>query len=111
MSKSKFIKVSVIIPVYNVEHYLEDCVDSILRQTLQGINIILIDDGSTDLSGEICNRYAEEYSNIQVVHKKNEGQGVARNVGVSMADGEYIYFMDSDDLLQEDALLFLYNEE
>lgn len=104
------IKVSVIIPVYNVEPYLKDCVDSILNQTLKDINILLIDDGSTDLSGEICDRYADEYTNIRVIHKKNEGQGVARNVGVSLATGKYVYFMDSDDLLEKDALLFLYNE-
>ena len=104
------IKVSVIVPVYNVEQYLEECVDSLIGQTLEEIEILLIDDGSTDSSGEICDRYAKEYENIRVIHKENEGQGKARNVGLLYVQGKYVYYMDSDDLLEKDSLRFLYDE-
>ena len=104
------IKVSVIVPVYNVEQYLEECVDSLINQTLKDIEILLIDDGSTDSSGEICDRYAQEYENIRVIHKKNGGLGDARNVGLSKAMGKYVYFIDSDDYLEVNALEMLYKE-
>ncbi len=104
------IKVSVIVPVYNVEKYLEECVDSLIGQTLKEIEILLIDDGSTDSSGEICDRYAQQYDNIRVIHKTNGGLGDARNVGTSEAIGKYIYFIDSDDYLELEALEFLYRE-
>lgn len=104
------IKVSVIVPVYNVEKYLEECVDSLIGQTLKEIEILLIDDGSTDSSGDICDRYAQQYANIRVIHKANGGLGDARNVGASDAIGKYIYFIDSDDYLELEALEFLYKE-
>lgn len=100
--------VSVIIPVYNVEKYLEECIDSVLAQTYQNIEIILVNDGSTDSSGLICDRYAEKNSCISVIHKENGGQSTARNVGIEHADGKYIYFMDSDDILLSAALEKLY---
>ena len=84
------IKVSVIVPVYNVEKYLEECVNSLIGQTLKEIEILLIDDGSTDSSGEICDQYAQQYDNIRVIHKENGGLGDARNVGASEAIGKYI---------------------
>lgn len=106
----KKIKVSVIVPVYNVERYLEECVDSLIGQTLKEIEILLIDDGSTDSSGKICDRYAQQYDNIRVIHKENEGQGKARNIGLLHVQGKYVYYMDSDDLLEKDSLRFLYEE-
>ena len=96
--------VSVIIPVYNVEKYLEECIDSVLAQTYQNIEIILVDDGSTDSSGLICDRYAENNNCISVIHKENGGQSTARNVGIEHVCGKYIYFMDSDDILLPVAL-------
>lgn len=104
------IKVSVIVPVYNVEKYLEECVESLLGQTLKEIEILLIDDGSTDSSGDICERYAQQYGNISIIHKENGGQGSARNVGILNVQGKYVYYMDSDDILEKDALQFLYDE-
>ena len=92
------LKYSVIIPVYNVEEYLRECIDSILAQiTSFEYEIILVDDGSSDGSGMICDEYAEKYSHIQVVHDKNHGVSHARNTGIDLARGEYILFMDSDD--------------
>lgn len=92
-------KVSVIIPVYNVEEYLPDCLESIIKQSYKNLEIILIDDGSTDNSGIICDQYATEYQNIIVVHQKNQGVSSARNHGMTLASGEYISFVDPDDLL------------
>ena len=89
--------VSFIIPVYNVAPWLKRCVESVQRQTLSQIEIILIDDGSTDESGKICDDFALHDERIRVIHKKNEGQGVARNCGMDAAQGEYIAFVDSDD--------------
>ena len=103
-------KVSVIVPVYNVEDYLEECVNSLVGQTLEDIEILLIDDGSTDLSGVMCDGYAEKYPNVSVIHKTNGGLGDARNVGTRVAKGKYIYFIDSDDLLEKCALQYLYDE-
>ena len=94
-------KVSVIIPVYNVQDYLERCVDSIIKQTYKNIEIILIDDGSHDNSGKICDDYKKKYNNIIVIHKENEGQSIAREYGIKIAKGEYISFVDSDDFLNE----------
>lgn len=95
--------VSVIVPVYNVEQYLKKCVDSILEQKYQDIEIILVDDGSTDSSGAICDSYSQN-SNVRVVHKKNAGLGMARNTGIELARGEYVSFLDSDDYWSPDAL-------
>lgn len=94
---------SIIIPVYNVEAYLENCLFSILNQDFKDYEIILIDDGSTDNSGEICDNYAYNYHNVVVVHQVNQGVSVARNKGLSLAKGEYIHFMDADDTIDTDT--------
>jgi len=89
--------VSVIIPIYKVEKYLRQCLDSVINQTYTDLEIILVDDGSPDNCGEICDVYAEIDYRIKVIHKQNEGLGYARNTGLSIATGEYVYFVDSDD--------------
>ncbi len=101
-------KVSVIIPVYNVEPYLRKCLDSVVGQTLKDIEIICIDDGSTDGSGAILDEYAQKDKRIKVIHKKNEGQSIARNIGINLAQGEYIGFVDSDDWLDDNFYAILY---
>lgn len=93
-------KVSVIIPVYNVEQYVEKSIESVLNQSMKDIEIILVDDGSTDRSGEICDRYEKKDERIVVIHKKNGGLSSARNVGVKAAEGDYIGFIDSDDFVE-----------
>lgn len=102
--------VSVIIPVYNVEKYLYDCVDSVVNQTYKNIEIILVDDGSTDGSSAICDKYALKHPNINVIHKQNGGLSDARNEGIKYAKGKYIYFLDSDDLIKKEAIQLLINE-
>lgn len=99
-------KFSILVPVYNVEKYLEQCVESLLDQTFKGeYEIILVDDGSTDSSGEICDRYAEKNPDkIKVVHKKNEGLVSARQAGIAVANGEYSLFVDSDDFAENNLL-------
>ena len=92
-------KYSVIIPVYNVEKYIDRCLKSIISQNCDDLEIIVVDNGSTDSSGSICDTYANEYSNISVYHIENHGVGSARNFGLSKARGEFIYFVDSDDYL------------
>lgn len=100
--KTKF---SIILPVYNVEKYLRSCIDSILSQTYKYYEIILVDDGSQDSSGKICDEYSAKYGFIKTVHKPNGGQSDARNIGLKQANGEYIFFIDSDDyLIDEDVL-------
>ena len=108
---NNFIKdlITVIVPVYNVEKYLEQCVDSILNQTYKNIEIILVDDGSKDKSGQLCNEFSNKYSQIKTIHKKNAGLGMARNSGLKIANGEYIAFVDSDDWLAPQALKNLYD--
>ena len=101
------IKVSIIVPVYNVEKYLEKCLDSIVKQTYENIEIILVDDGSTDKSGTILDQYAEMDNRISVIHKKNEGVSTARNTGIEAARGEYICFADADDYLMPDYVEYL----
>ena len=95
--------ISVIIPVYNVEEYLRECVDSVLNQTYQNFEVILVDDGSTDSSGQICDEYVEKDERITVIHQKNGGLSVARNTGLSDANGNYVYFLDSDDYIAENT--------
>ena len=93
--------VSVVIPVYNVERYLNRCVKSVTGQTYQNLQIILVDDGSRDNSGKICDMWAEKDDRITVIHKKNEGLGMARNSGIEAAEGEFLLFADSDDYIDK----------
>lgn len=102
-------KISIIVPVYNVEDYLMKCLDSILGQTYKNLEIILIDDGSKDNSGNICDEYALKSEKIKVIHKENEGLSVTRNLGIKVATGDYIAFIDSDDYITEDYCEMLYN--
>lgn len=97
-------KVSVVVPVYNVEEYLEECIDSILNQTYPNIELILVDDGSVDKSGYICDQYALADDRIHVVHKKNSGVSESRNTGISVASGEFICFVDSDDWIDSNMI-------
>ena len=100
--------ISVIIPVYNVEKYLEKCINSVLSQTYRDLEIILVDDESTDKSGEICDKYKSIDNRIKVIHKKNGGLSDARNCGLDIANGEYIAFLDSDDWINKDLYKILY---
>lgn len=93
--------VSVIIPVYNVEGYLDKCIDSVTQQSYKNIEIILVDDGSTDLSGELCDKWAEKDDRIRVIHKINGGQSSARNRGIVSSRGNFLTFIDSDDYVSE----------
>lgn len=93
--------VSVVVPVYNVENYLERCVDSIVKQTFSNLEIILVDDGSVDNSGVLCDEYKRKDDRIKVIHKQNGGLSDARNKGIDIAAGEYITFVDSDDFIHE----------
>ncbi len=102
-------KVSVIIPVYNVETYLDECVQSVVKQTCPEIEIILVDDGSKDSSGRMCDVYASEDQRIKVIHKKNGGLGSARNAGLEMAQGKYFLFLDSDDYLDLNCVEYLFD--
>lgn len=104
MTKNTNPLISVIIPVYNAEQYLPNCLNSILRQYHQNFEIIIVDDGSTDNSSTICDKYAQKDSRIQVIHKKNEGVSVARNTALSISKGEYIAFIDADDDISADFL-------
>lgn len=101
--------VSVIIPVYNVEEYLRECVDSVINQTYQNTEIILVDDGSTDSSAQICDEYVEKDERITAIHQKNSGPSTTRNTGLENATGKYIYFLDSDDFINDSAIEFLVN--
>lgn len=103
-------KVSVIIPMYNSDKYLGDCIESVLNQTLKELEIILVDDGSTDNSGVICDEYATKDSRIKVVHQENGGLSIARNTGLDIATGKYVLFLDSDDLYLPNSCEILYNE-
>ena len=98
------IKISTVIPVYNIEKYLTYCIDSVLSQTYQNVQIVLIDDGSDDCSSEICDEFAKKYSNIIVVHKHNKGASDTRNLGMKVAEGEYIHFVDSDDFVYNNLI-------
>lgn len=100
------VKLSIIVPIYKVEPYLSKCIDSLLDQDLskEDYEIILVDDGSPDRCGEICDEYASKYANIRVVHRKNGGLSAARNSGIEIARGKYIQFVDSDDYLEPNVL-------
>ena len=102
--------VSVIVPVFNVEKYIEECIESICRQTYDKIEILLIDDGSKDRSGKLCDLLAERDNRIRVFHKKNEGLGLTRNYGIDYIAGEYVVFVDSDDYIERDSIKRMINE-
>lgn len=99
------IKLSIIIPIYNVEKWLEECLDSVFSQYRDDIEIILINDGSTDQSLKIAERYYSKEKNIQLIDQPNRGLGAARNVGIQRAQGEYLFFIDSDDYIKENAII------
>lgn len=99
------LKFSIIIPVYNVLKYLPECVSSVLQQSFNDYEIILVDDGSTDGSEKLCDQYAEKDSRIKVIHQSNEGQAAARNAGIKVAEGDYLLFFDADDLYEQGDLL------
>ena len=101
--------VSIIVPVYKVESYLKRCVDSIALQTYTNLEIILVDDGSPDRCGKMCDEYAEKDDRITVIHKENAGLGYARNSGIAVCKGDYVMFVDSDDYLSLDCVEILYN--
>ena len=101
--------ISVIVPIYNVEKYLTKCIESIINQTYKNLEIILVDDGSPDKSPIICDEYAKKDNRIKVIHKKNGGLSDARNYGMSLATGEYISFIDSDDYVTDDYIMTLYS--
>ena len=103
--------ISIIVPVYNVEDYIDKCLRSIVNQTYKDIEIILINDGSTDSSGDICLKWQEADNRIIYIKKKNEGQGAARNLGVKIAKGDYLTFVDADDWIEENAIACLYESE
>lgn len=101
--------ISVIIPVYNVKEYLPECMESILAQTYSFLEIILVDDGSTDDSDKICDQYAEKDLRVRVFHQKNAGAGAAKNTGLKKATGKYLAFLDSDDYLEPDAMEYMHS--
>lgn len=103
------VKISVIVPVYNAEDYLAHCVGSVLSQPSGSVELILVDDGSTDKSGKICDDYAAQYPNVRTIHKENGGLSSARNAGLKMASGEYVFFLDADDWLGSSPLCELYD--
>lgn len=100
-------KVSLIIPVYNVETYLERCIESVLNQTYKDLEIILVNDGSTDTSGAMCDNFSQQDKRIKVIHQLNAGLSEARNTGLKHITGEFVMFVDSDDWLEKDAVSFL----
>ena len=103
-------KISVIIPVYNVESYLSKCIDSILCQTYTDFELLLVDDGSSDASGKICDMYKENDNRIRVFHKKNEGVSKARNLALNNALGEFVIFVDSDDWIEPNTFELVLNQ-
>ena len=96
--------ISVIVPVYNVEPYLEEAIESVIHQTYTNLEIILVDDGSTDGSGRICDRYQKKDSRIKIIHQENRGLSAARNAGLDICKGGMIAFLDSDDAFCKDML-------
>lgn len=101
------IKLSIIVPVYNVEEYLKQCIESIIDAYRDGIEVILVDDGSKDKSDEICDFFSNKYNYIKVVHKSNGGLSSARNTGINLANGEFIWFVDSDDYIDKKSIDFI----
>ncbi len=101
--------ISIIVPVYNVEKYLSKCLDSLVNQTYKNIEIVCVDDGSTDSSGSICDEYAKKDARIKVIHKENGGLSDARNVGLETINGEYVMFIDSDDWIDKDTCDYCIN--
>ena len=97
-------KISIVIPAYNVERYIRQCIDSILQQTFTNYEVLIVDDGSTDQTGRICDEYEKKDGRIHVIHQKNMGQSVARNEALDVATGEFVTFIDSDDWVSEDFL-------
>ena len=102
--------VSIVVPVYNVEAYLRACLDSIVAQTYSNIEVILVDDGSKDGSGNICDEYATKDSRVRVIHQENRGVSKARNVGIDSAQGEYLSFIDGDDTVDPNYIAIMYQE-
>jgi len=102
-------KISIIVPIYKAERYLHQCIDSILAQTYTNLEIILVNDGSPDNCGAICDEYAQKDGRIKVIHKENGGVATARNIGIDTAAGEYLAFMDSDDWIEPEMIDLLYN--
>lgn len=105
MSKNK---ISIIIPIYNIEKYIHRCVDSVIAQSYKNIEIILVDDGSTDSSAEICDKYKQKDERIIVIHKKNGGLSDARNAGIKASSGDYLFFLDGDDYISTDCIYELF---
>ena len=101
--------ISIIIPIYNVENFLPPCIDSVLLQTYENIEIILVDDGSSDNSRNICDAYSLKDNRIKVIHKENGGLSDARNVGIENINGDFVFFLDSDDLIEKDTIEYLYH--
>lgn len=101
------VKVSIVVPVYKVENYLAECVDSLLRQTYRDIEVILVDDGSPDHCGTMCDAYKAKDNRVKVLHQKNQGLSVARNSGLQEVTGEYVAFVDSDDVVSEEYVAYL----
>lgn len=100
--------VTVVLPIYNVEQYLDRCINSVVNQTYKNLEIILVDDESPDNCPKMCDEWAKMDSRIKVIHKKNQGLGYARNTGIDSATGEYIYFVDSDDYIAMDTIELAY---
>lgn len=102
--------ISVIVPVYNAEDYLDACIQSVLRQTYTDVELVLVDDGSTDNSGKICDRYAARYGKIHVIHNQNQGPAASRKCGIEMAQGSLVMFLDADDWIDKEMLAVMYQE-
>ncbi len=107
-NKGKDKLISVIVPVYNGEKYLRECLDSVLEQTYKKIEVVMVDDGSVDSSGIICDEYADRYDNFMVIHKRNAGLGMARNTGMGYITGDHVFFLDSDDRIKPTFIEILY---
>lgn len=104
------VKISVVIPIYNMEQYIDNGIKQILKEDLTDVEIILVNDGSSDRSGEICDNYLKKSNKIRVIHKKNGGAGSARNFGIDSANGKYIMFLDIDDIVEKDIFKKMYEE-